>query len=68
MHKLFLVYFVRLHVSDPPLGGTTPCIQQLVCIIILVDCCPGWIGIKNNLCIKLVFLYTIISRCTVNKT
>jgi len=24
--------------------------------------------IKNKLCIKLVFLYTIISRCTVNKT
>jgi len=23
---------------------------------------------KNKLCIKLVFLYTIISRCTVNKT
>jgi len=24
--------------------------------------------IKNKLCIKLVLLYTIISRCTVNKT
>jgi hypothetical protein len=23
---------------------------------------------KNTLCVKLVFLYTIISRCTVNKT
>ena len=23
---------------------------------------------KNKLCIKLVFLYTIVSRCTVNKT
>jgi len=23
---------------------------------------------KNKLCIKLVFLYTVISRCTVNKT
>ena len=23
---------------------------------------------KNKLCIKLVFLYTIISRCAVNKT
>jgi len=23
---------------------------------------------KNKLCIKMVFLYTIISRCTVNKT
>jgi len=60
MHNLFLLYFVKLYTFraylGPSSGGTTVCIQQLVLII------------KNNLCFKLVFLHTIISRRTVNKT
>jgi len=48
MRNLFLVFFVNLYVFraylGPSSGGTTVCTQQLVLIILLHDCCPGWIG------------------------
>jgi len=75
MLNLFLVYFVNLYMFraylDPSSRGASVCIQQLVFIILflkncLLSCLTKYT--KNNLCIKLVFLYAIISRCTVNKT
>jgi len=75
MHNLFLVYFVNRYMFRaflcPSSGGITVCIQQLVLILF------WWMSVvldnrqsskKNTFCIKLVFLYTIISRCTVKET
>jgi hypothetical protein len=76
------LYMFRAYL-DPSSGGTTVFIQQWVLIIIvfrwlsvvlvrLEPIQPGQQTVtkytKNNLCINLVFLFTSISRCTVNKT
>ena len=67
MHNLFLVHFVNLYMFRAYLGpssvGKTVCIQQMVLIIIfrLLSVVVTKYT-KNKLCIKLVFLYTIIFK------
>jgi len=73
-------YMFRAYLC-PSSGGTTVCIQQLVFIIIFRWLSVVLVGLeqsnqdnrqqtkytKSKLCIKLVFIYTIVSRCTVSK-
>jgi len=83
MHNLFLVDFVYLYMFRAYLYPSSTTVQPYVynswyLLLFLDYCFPSWIGTiqpgkltkytKNKVCIKFVFLYTIIWRCTVNKT
>jgi len=78
MHNLFVVYFVNLYMFlaylGPSSGGATVCVQHLVNIVRF-----RWLSLfldglefhpeeqtkytMNKLCIKFLFLYTILSFC-----
>jgi len=71
MHNLLLVYFVNLYMFraylGPSSGGTTVRIQHLVLIILVRWLSVVLVGLEIQP-EQQVFLYTIILRCTVNKT
>ena len=73
MYNLFLLYFFSLYMFRAYLGhlsgGTTVWIRQLVLTVLFrrLSVVQGQYA-KSKLCIKLDFLYTIISRWTFNKT
>jgi len=76
MHNLLLTYFVNLYMFRAYLGpssrGKLYVYNSWYLSFFLDNCLVSWLTkyvyTKSNLCIKLVFLYTIISRCTVKKT